>query len=65
MPEIIVHLVEGRSPEVKKALMKDITDAAVRRLDVPAENVVISIVESKLDSKARGGIPFSERIPKN
>jgi phenylpyruvate tautomerase PptA (4-oxalocrotonate tautomerase family) len=25
MPEILVHIVEGRSPEAKKALMKDIT----------------------------------------
>lgn len=28
MPEVIVYAVEGRSPETKKALMKDITDAA-------------------------------------
>ncbi len=65
MPEIIVHAVEGRSPEVKKALMKDITDAVVKHFEVPAENVVVSIVESKANGKARGGIPFSERVPKN
>ena len=61
MPEIIVYAVEGRSAETKKALMKDITDAVVRNFGVPPERVVVQIVESKKDSKARGGVPFSEQ----
>lgn len=61
MPEIIVYAVEGRSKEAKKALMQDITAAVVRNFGVPAENVVVQIVESSRDSKSRGGIPFSER----
>jgi 4-oxalocrotonate tautomerase len=61
VPEIIVHAVEGRSPDVKKALMKDITDAVVKHFGVPPERVVVQIVESSADSKSRGGIPFSER----
>jgi 4-oxalocrotonate tautomerase len=60
MPEIIVYAVEGREPAVKKALMKDITDAVVRNFGVPPERVVVQIVESKKDSKSRGGVPFSE-----
>lgn len=60
MPEILVHLVEGRTPETKKALMKDITDAVVKNLGVAPERVVVQIVESPKDSKARGGVPFSE-----
>ncbi|KAB2855092.1 MAG: 4-oxalocrotonate tautomerase [Bauldia sp.] len=61
MPEIIVYAVEGRSTEVKRALVKEITEAVVRNFSVPAENVVVQIVESAKDSKARGGILFSER----
>lgn len=61
MPEIVVYAVEGRPPEAKKALMRDITEAVVRNFGVPAENVVVQIVESAKDSKSRGGIPFSER----
>jgi 4-oxalocrotonate tautomerase len=61
MPEIIVYAVEGRSTETKKALMKEITEAVVRNFGVPAERVVVQIVESRRDSKARGGIPFSEQ----
>lgn len=61
MPEIIVYAVEGRSAEQKRALMRDITDAVVRNYGVPAERVVVQIVESRKDSKSRGGIPFSEQ----
>ena len=60
MPEILVLIVEGRSPASKKALMKDITDAVVRNFGVPADRVVVQIVESPRDSKSRGGVPFDE-----
>jgi 4-oxalocrotonate tautomerase len=61
VPEIVVHAIEGRSPEVKKALMRDITEAVVKHFGVPPENVVVQIVESSRESKSRGGVPFSER----
>ena len=41
--------------------MRGITDAVVRNYGVPAERVVVQIVESRKDSKSRGGIPFSEQ----
>ncbi len=61
MPEIIVYAVEGRSAEQKRSLMKDITDAVVRNFNAQAEAVVVQIVESAKYSKAKGGIPFTER----
>ena len=60
MPEVVVHAIEGRSAETKKALMKDITDAVVKHFGVPPERVVVQIVESSQDAKSRGGVPFSE-----
>ncbi len=60
MPEILVHLAEGRTAETKKALMKDITDAVVKNLGVAPDRVIVQIVESPKDSKSRGGVPFSE-----
>jgi 4-oxalocrotonate tautomerase len=60
MPEIIVYAIEGRPSEVKKALMKDITEAVVKHFGVPPERVVVQIVESSKDSKSRGGVPFAE-----
>jgi 4-oxalocrotonate tautomerase len=60
MPEIYVHAVKGRSQEQKKALIKDITDAVVKNFSVPAEAVVIEIVEAEPTLKAKGGVLFSE-----
>lgn len=61
MPEVVVHAVAGRSPAQKKALMQAITEAVVTHFDAPIDRVVVQIVESTPDSKARGGVPFSER----
>ena len=60
MPEVYVHAVKGRSIEQKKALIKDITDAVVKNFSVPAEAVVIEIVETEPTLKAKGGVLFSE-----
>ena len=60
MPEILVHIAEGRTAESKKALMKDITDAVVKNFGVPPERVVVQIVESSKENKSRGGVLFSE-----
>jgi 4-oxalocrotonate tautomerase len=60
MPEILVHIAEGRTAESKKALMKDITDAVVKNFGVPPERVVVQIVESPKENKSRGGVLFSE-----
>jgi 4-oxalocrotonate tautomerase len=61
MPEVVVNLIEGRTKEVKKALMKDITDAVVRHCNVNPEVVIVQIIESSKDNKSKGGIPFAER----
>src|SRR5262249_44942883 len=61
MPEVYVHAVEGRTPEQKKALMKDITDAVVKNFGTPADAVVVTIVESQKINKAKAGVPFTER----
>jgi 4-oxalocrotonate tautomerase len=63
MPEIVVFLAEGRAPEVKRALMKDISDAVVRHAGVPEEAVTISIMETPKANKMKGGLTFTERTP--
>jgi len=64
MPEITIGLVAGRTPEVKKALMLDITNAVMKHCNVPAEAVVISILESPPGDKMKGGQTFVERMKK-
>ena len=61
MPEIYVHAVKGRTLEQKRALVKDITDAVVKNFSVPVDAVVVEIVETEPNSKAKGGVLFSER----
>ena len=61
MPEIMVFCVEGRSAEQKKGLMKDITDAMVKNFGVKPDAVTVQIIESAKASKAKGGVPFTER----
>ena len=61
MPEIMVHLAEGRTPEQKKALMQKITQATVDSLGVPLDRVVVQIIESRGSDKSRGGVLYSEK----
>jgi 4-oxalocrotonate tautomerase len=63
MPEIYVYAVEGRTIDQKRSLVKDITDAVVRNFKVPPEAVMVQIMESPKDSKAKGGFLFSDRPP--
>jgi len=64
MPEIIVNLVAGRSQETKKALMLDITQVVMKHCSVPAEVVLVQIVESPPGDKMKGGQTFVERMKK-
>ena len=64
MPEIYVHAVKGRSVEQKRALAKDITDAVVKNLSVPVDAVMVEFIESEPNSKAKGGVLFSDRAPR-
>jgi len=61
MPEIIIYAASGRSVEQKRGLVRDITEAVVKHYDVPADAVAIQIVEAPAESKAKGGVLFSDR----
>jgi 4-oxalocrotonate tautomerase len=61
MPEVIVHLAEGRDPAQVKAMMKDITDAIVKNLNAKPDTVMVSVIETPKSLKMKGGVLFSER----
>jgi 4-oxalocrotonate tautomerase len=63
MPEVYVYAVEGRSLDQKRALVKEITEAVVRNFNVKPEAVMVQIMESRKDTKAKGGFLFSDRPP--
>lgn len=45
MPLVHIDLIEGRSPEQLKALVKDVTDAIVKDTGAPAEHIHIVLNE--------------------
>lgn len=54
MPEVIVHAVEGRTPEQKKALCADITAAVVKHFNAPLDAVTVSIIDAPRDFEDEG-----------
>jgi 4-oxalocrotonate tautomerase len=61
MPEVVVYMVEGRSAEQKRNLLKGVTQALVDNLGVPADAVTVSLMETPKHLKSKGGVPFNER----
>jgi 4-oxalocrotonate tautomerase len=57
MPILDVTLLEGRPYEKKKALIKELTDATVRALDVSPERVRVLIREIHPSHFAVAGEP--------
>ena len=61
MPEVYVHLAEGRTQDQKRSLMQEITAAVVKTLGTEPNAVVVTILEAPKHHKAKGGVLFSER----
>ncbi|HVG51570.1 MAG TPA: tautomerase family protein [Xanthobacteraceae bacterium] len=64
MPEIVVYAIEGRSADQKRGLVRDLTQAMVKNYGVPADAVVVTVVETKAGDKAKGGVLFSDMPPR-
>jgi 4-oxalocrotonate tautomerase len=60
MPEVVVYMLEGRSLEQKRGLIKDITAAVVKNAGTTPEQVTVSLVETAKTAKGKGGVLFSE-----
>ncbi|HHY72354.1 MAG TPA: 4-oxalocrotonate tautomerase [Bacillus bacterium] len=45
MPLIQINIIEGRSPEMKEELIKEVTKTVSRTLDAPIETVRVLINE--------------------
>ncbi len=63
MPMIQVTMLEGRTVEQKHALIRELTDATVRALGVPAERVRVAIHTVTSDEWGIGGVPASVARP--
>jgi 4-oxalocrotonate tautomerase len=63
MPSIRVEMFEGRNVEQKRALAKELTEATVRALGVPADSVDIIMFDIPKHDWATAGTLWSERKP--
>lgn len=56
MPIVQIHLLEGRSPEQKRAMVKAVTQAIVDTTGAGAENVRIIVTDMAHDHYAFAGV---------
>jgi len=61
MPFVSVRLLEGRTQDQKRQLVKTITDALVDICDADRDTTMVVIDEIPRDHWARGGVLLSER----
>ena len=60
MPFVNIRMLEGRTHEQKKELVKAITDAMVNICDAKADSTMIVIQDIPRDHWAKGGTLLSE-----
>lgn len=60
MPIVHIDLVEGRSNEQLRGLVKDVTAAISKNAEVPEERIHIILNEMKKDNYSVGGILKSD-----
>lgn len=61
MPDLFIELIEGRTVEQKRELVRKITDVVVDILKVDPEVVNIRFLNVKREDLARGGKLFIDR----
>jgi 4-oxalocrotonate tautomerase len=58
MPELTVNMIEGRTLEQKRELVRRLTEVVVEVCKVDASSVLITITENRREDKAKGGKLF-------
>lgn len=61
MPRVIIQMVEGRSIEKKRALVKNVTDTMAETLGISPDRISIVLTEMKEDQLAHGGVLWCDR----
>jgi 4-oxalocrotonate tautomerase len=61
MPTLRVELFEGRTPEQKRALAKELTDACVRVLGGNGDGVDVLFYDIKRQDWSTGGVLWSDK----
>jgi 4-oxalocrotonate tautomerase len=64
MPLAQIHILEGRTPEQKKKMITEVTNALINSLNVPRENVRVVLYEVPKSHWSIGGVTMEEREKK-
>ena len=61
MPLIIVKMLEGRSVEQQRRLVREMTDVVVKFTGAPEEQVDVIIEDYARENWAKAGVLFSDK----
>jgi 4-oxalocrotonate tautomerase len=64
MPLIQINIIKGRSPQMKEALIKEVTNTVSRVLDAPIEKVRVLINEMEPEHWGIAGVSVKKRQEK-
>jgi len=56
MPMVTVKMIEGRTQDQKRAVVKKVTEAICEATGAPPESVSVQLVDLKKDSFGRAGV---------
>jgi 4-oxalocrotonate tautomerase len=56
MPFVTIKMIEGRTTEQKRKMVKDVTEAIAKNAGCPASAVQIDIVDLNRENISRGGV---------
>ncbi|OGO32554.1 MAG: 4-oxalocrotonate tautomerase [Chloroflexi bacterium RBG_16_56_11] len=60
MPFVTIRMIEGRTREQKRGMVKDVTEAIVKNLGCPTQAVSIDIIEYTQENLAQAGKLFCD-----
>jgi 4-oxalocrotonate tautomerase len=55
MPVVHIYMLEGKTTDQKRAMVREVTEALCRTLDVTANSVIIQLVELEGSNVGAGG----------
>lgn len=61
MPLVEITIIQGRTPEQKRALLTEVTDAVERSIAAPREAIRVAIRELPSEHWAIGGVSIAEK----
>jgi 4-oxalocrotonate tautomerase len=60
MPLVTIRMIEGRTREQKRGMVKDVTEAIVKNVGCPPQAVSIDIIEYNQENLGQGGKLFCD-----